>query len=135
MLNLLVVDDEPMDRTAVRRALAAAGLKHLVTEASGGEEALRLLREGTLPQERRMVLLDMDMPGMHGLEFLRQLRKDEALTSTPVLVLATQAKEDTRKQAHALNCAGYFVKPHEFEGLTELMRTIERYWSNAYFAR
>ena len=135
MLNLLVVDDEPMDRTAVRRALAAAGLKHRVTEAENGAEALRLLREGALPEDRRMVLLDIDMPEMNGLEFLRRLRKDEALTTTPVLVLASTAAEETRREAHALNCAGFFVKPPKFELLTELMRTIERYWSTAYFAR
>lgn len=135
MLNLLVVDDQQMDRIAVRRALVAAQLKHQVTEAAGGEEALRLLRENAVPSERRMVLLDMDMPGMHGLDFLRAVRKDETLTATPVLVLAASASEETRRQAHELNCAGYFVKPLEFEALTQLMHTIARYWSNAFFAR
>lgn len=134
-MNLLVVDDQQMDRLAVRRALVAAQIDHHVTEASGGEEALKLLRENALPQERRMVLLDMDMPGMHGLDFLREVRKDRELTTTPVLVLAAMAGEDTRREAHALNCAGYFLKPLEFEGLTELMRTIEKYWANAFFAR
>lgn len=135
MLNLLVVDDEPMDRTAVRRALTAAGLKHRVTEAESGAEALKLLRESAVPEDRRMVLLDMDMPEMNGLEFMRKLREDESLTTTPVLVLTSSSREDTRREAHALNCAGYFVKPQKFEMLTELMRTIERYWSTAYFAR
>lgn len=135
MLNLLVVDDEPRDRSAVRRALAAAGLKHSVTEAGSGAEALGILRDGKVPDGNRMILLDMEMPGMHGLEFLRAVRADAMLTSTPVLVLAAAAGEATKQQAHALNCAGYFLKPLQFEVLTELMRTIGRYWSRAHFAR
>ena len=134
MLNLLIVDDEAVHRTAVRRALTAAGLNYSLAEAESGAEALRLLRERALADARRMVLLDMEMPGMHGLDFLRELRTDPSLTRTPVLVLAATAREQIRTQAHALNCAGYFIKPLEFERLTELMRTVESYWSKAYFA-
>ncbi len=134
MLNLLVVDDDAVDVMTVKRGLSRAGIAHQLTEASNGVEALTLLREGKMPPGRRLVLLDLNMPRMNGLEFLKALREDPALASTPVVVLTTSTQEADRREAHRLHCAGYFVKPLEFSTFVELLGTIDRYWSAVQFA-
>lgn len=134
MLNLLVVDDDAVDLMTVKRGLARAGITHQLTEASNGLEALQLLRDGKVPAERRMVLLDLNMPRMNGLEFLRTLRADPQLASTPVVVLTTSTHENDRREAHRLHCAGYFVKPLDFGTFVDLLTTIDRYWSAVQFA-
>lgn len=135
MLNVLVVDDEQKDRFAIRRALTAAGVRHRLSEAASGEQGLRMLREEAVAPTRRLVLLDMEMPDMHGLDFLRALRADPHLVRTPVLVLTGHEREEHRRRAHDMNCAGYFAKPFEYSKLTELARTIGDYWAQGYFAK
>ncbi len=133
MLNLLLVDDDAVDVMTVKRGLAKAGIAHQLTEAADGLEALRVLRDGAMPAARRLVLLDLNMPRMNGLEFLRALRADPQLASTPVVVLTTSAHENDRREAHRLHCAGYFVKPLEFATFVELLGVIDRYWSQVQF--
>ena len=134
MLNLLIVDDDAVDLMTVKRGLSKAGVAHQLTEAANGVEALQLLRDGKVPSSRRLVLLDLNMPRMNGLEFMRALRADPQLASTPVVVLTTSTQEVDRREAHRLNCAGYFVKPLDFNVFVDLLQTIDRYWSNVQFA-
>lgn len=134
MLHLLAVDDDEVDLMAVRRALAKAGIEHTLETTTEGAEGLRLLREGAVPSSRRIVLLDLNMPRMHGLEFMRLLRDDPDLAATPVVVLTTSAHDDDLRQAHQLNCAGYFIKPVEFPKFVELLQAIDSYWSRVQFA-
>lgn len=134
MLNFLAIDDDEIDLVATKRGLVKAGVEHTLTTATEGFEALRLLRGGEVPGERRIVLLDLNMPRMHGLEFMRELRADAALASTPVVVLTTSAHDTDRLAAHRLHCAGYFLKPVEFAKFVELLQAIDRYWSLVEFA-
>ena len=134
MLNLLAIDDDEVDLMAVRRGLVKAGVEHTLKTATDGHDALRMLREGAVPSSRRIVLLDLNMPRMHGLEFMRLLRDDAELASTPVVVLTTSAHEEDRLNAHQLNCAGYFLKPVDFDQFVELLQSIDRYWSLVQFA-
>lgn len=133
MLNLLAIDDDLVDVMTLKRALARAGVEHHLHEAVDGVAALELLRRGAVPTSRRLVLLDLNMPRMGGLEFLRALRADPALTSTTVVVLTTSTQESDRAEALRLHVAGYFVKPLDFDAFTELLRTLDRYWSAALF--
>lgn len=134
MLNLLVVDDDSVDLMTVKRGLMRAGISHRLSEAKDGAEALAVLRGSQMPSQRRLVLLDLKLPKMDGLEFLKQLRADPDLAPTPVVVITTSSQEKDRKEAHRLHVAGYFVKSLDFESFVELLTIIDRYWSAALFA-
>lgn len=128
-LNLLVVDDDSIDLLTVKRGLVRAGIAHRLCEAKDGVEALAVLRGNQMPAARRLVLLDLKLPRMNGLEFLRELRADPELASTPVVVITTSDQEKDRREAHRLHVAGYFVKSLDFPSFVELLTIIDRYWS------
>lgn len=129
MLNLLVVDDDSIDLMTMKRGLSRAGIAHRIAEAKDGVEALAVLRSGEMPTARRLVLLDLKLPRMSGLEFLKELRDDPELASTPVVIITTSSQEKERREAHRLNVAGYFVKSLDFTSFVELLTIIDRYWS------
>jgi len=133
MLNLLVVDDDSVDLMTVKRGLRRAGITHRLSEAKDGAEALAVLRSDQMPSQRRLVLLDLKLPRMDGLEFLKQLRADPELAPTPVVIITTSSQEKDRREAHKLNVAGYFVKSLDFESFVELLVIIDRYWSAALY--
>jgi CheY-like chemotaxis protein len=75
------------------------------------------------------VLLDLNMPKMNGIEFLRALRKDPDLCATPVVVLTTSTMDQDKIDAYELNIAGYLVKPVTFSAFCDLMITLNKYWA------
>ena len=82
-----------------------------------------------IPGPRRLILLDLNMPKMNGLEFLRALRADPALRSLSVVVLTTSDDERDRIEAYNLNVAGYILKPVTFTAFVEVMATLNTYWT------
>jgi CheY-like chemotaxis protein len=132
-LNILLVEDDEIDVMNVRRAFEQSHILNPLYVASDGIEALEKLRKGEVPKERRLVLLDINMPRMNGIEFLRELRKDPALSATKVVVLTTSKNEQDVIEAHNLNVAGYLVKPVTFTSFCELMVALNKYWSLVEF--
>ena len=88
-----------------------------------------MLRSGEDARGRRLVLLDLNMPRMNGIEFLRELRADPALQRTAVVVLTTSDAGRDQLDAYGLHVAGYLVKPVRFVAFVELMTTLNRYWT------
>jgi CheY-like chemotaxis protein len=129
LLNILLVEDDEVDVMNVRRAFMTNHIVNPLYVASNGVEALEMLRSGEVPRMRRIVLLDLNMPRMNGIEFLEELRNDPDLSSTPVVVLTTSAADRDRTDAFNLNVAGYLVKPVTFVDFCELMATLNKYWS------
>jgi CheY-like chemotaxis protein len=129
MLNILLVEDDEVDVMNVRRAFDRNKIANPLWHAGNGEEALRILRAGEMPRDRRLVLLDLNMPRMNGIEFLRELRADERLRTTPVVVLTTSDDERDRVDAYELNVAGYILKPVTFLNFVEAMATLNKYWT------
>jgi CheY-like chemotaxis protein len=134
MLNILLVEDDEVDVMAVRRAFKQGNIINPLYVASNGLEALMMLRgelgqPPTVPLERRIILLDLNMPKMNGLEFLQELRADSTLRHTPVIMLTTSNEEHDRIQAYDLNVAGYILKPVTFSTFVELMITLNKYWA------
>ena len=76
-----------------------------------------------------MILLDLNMPMMNGIEFLRTIRADEKLGATPVVVLTTSNDEQDKVQAYNLNVAGYLLKPVTFSNFVELTAALNKYWT------
>lgn len=134
MLNLLLVEDDPMDVVTFKRGLAKAGIASQLTEASNGQEALDLLRSGAVSPHQLLVFLDVEMPMMDGLRMLRELRLDPVLRSIPVLIFTAFDTDEYRKVAQDLNCAGFFRKPLEFTDLTDLLQTVASYWKRGFFS-
>lgn len=127
-LAILLVDDDSIDVMNVKRAFARNNLTNPIHEAKNGIEALDILRSGTLPP-RRLVLLDLNMPRMNGLEFLRALRADPELRATSVVVLTTSNEDRDKVAAYDLNVAGYLLKPVTFPSFVDLMASLNKYWT------
>ena len=128
-LNILLVEDDEVDVMNVKRAFDKNHITNPLFVAGNGLEALEKLRSGEVPQGRRIVLLDLNMPKMNGIEFLRELRNDPALAPTPVVVLTTSNNDRDKIDAYNLNVAGYLVKPVTFGEFSELMVTLNKYWT------
>lgn len=128
-LNILLVEDDEIDVMNVKRAFIRNHIMNPLYVAGNGEEALRMLRSGEVPLDRRIVLLDLNMPRMNGIEFLREVRADPTLNATSVVVLTTSNNERDKIEAYDLNVAGYLVKPVTFSDFAELMVTLNKYWS------
>ncbi len=127
-LNILLVDDDEVDAITVKRAFANAKINSQLWVARNGVEALELLRSGTFPLERRLVLLDINMPKMNGIELLRAIRADQALHMLTVIVMTTSSEESDRIEAYQLNVAGYIVKPVTFAAFEKVMTMLDTYW-------
>jgi CheY-like chemotaxis protein len=132
MLNILLVEDDEVDVMNVRRAFEKNHITNPLTVVGDGLEALKMLRGDELPKGRRIVLLDLNLPRMNGIEFLRELRSDPALASTPVVVLTTSRDEGDRIDAYNLNVAGYLLKPVTFTAFCDLMAALNKYWTGRY---
>jgi CheY-like chemotaxis protein len=129
VLHILLVEDDEVDVLNVKRAFEKNKILNPLYVASNGLEALNMLRDGSVPQTRRLVLLDLNMPGMSGIEFLRELRADPKLRATPVVVLTTSGDEKDRIDAYDFHVAGYLRKPVEFPHFMELMAALNKYWT------
>jgi CheY-like chemotaxis protein len=128
-LNILLVDDDEVDVMTVKRAFAKANIVNKVFVATDGIEALQLLRADGVPSSRRLVLLDLNMPRMNGIEFLREIRSDPALQVLTVVVLTTSNEDRDRVEAYQLNVAGYLLKPVTFHSFADVMATLNKYWT------
>jgi CheY-like chemotaxis protein len=128
-LNVFLIDDDDLDVMNVQRAFRKNPAQNPLFIAHDGVEALRMLREGSVPTARRIILLDLNMPRMGGIEFLRELRADPKLRSSSVIVLTTSAEDRDRVEAYNLNVAGYIVKPVTLTAFTDIMSTLTRYWT------
>ena len=129
LLNILLVEDDEVDVMNVRRAFQKNHITNPLFVASNGVEALEQLRSHAIPRDRRIVLLDLNMPKMNGIEFLTEIRRDPELKSTPVVVLTTSNDERDRIEAYNLNVAGYLLKPVTFSNFCEVMTALNKYWA------
>jgi len=129
LLNILLVEDDELDVINIKRAFDRNKIANPLWVAGNGLEALTMLRDGEIPRERRLILLDLNMPKMNGIEFLRELRNDEELRPTAVVVLTTSDDERDRVEAYNLNVAGYILKPVTFMSFVEAMATLNKYWT------
>ena len=129
VLNILLVEDDEVDVMNVRRAFERNNVSNPLFVAGNGLEALSMLRSDELPKERRLILLDLNMPKMNGIEFLQALRADPELSALPVVVLTTSNDDQDKIDAYNLNVAGYLLKPVTFSNFCERMATLNKYWT------
>ena len=133
-IHLLLVEDDDLDVMNVHRALGQAAEIASITVCRDGLEALRMLRSGELPLERLVIIADLRMPRMSGLDLLKELRSDARLKRMPVVVLTTSDDPLDRDAAFCLGAAGYFVKPAAPGRFRQIMDAMRSYWSVGEFA-
>lgn len=118
MKTILLVEDDYLDTMNVQRALRKLNANHVLHNAYNGKEALSMLRgdgAAKLDPAPDLILLDLNMPKMNGIEFLRELRADDQLKRIPVFITTTSNEEYDRHEVQALGISGYIVKPLNFD--------------------
>lgn len=131
-VQILLVEDDEIDAMAVTRALGEYHVSNPIIVAKDGLEALDYLRgENGKPRVLRpnLVLLDINMPRMNGIEFLEVLRSDPVLSDTVVFVLTTSNHEEDITAAYRQNIAGYMTKQDAGRDFLSLFRMLTEYWS------
>ena len=132
-LNILLVEDDEVDVMNVQRALKKNNSTATLVRAANGIEALAMLRSAShIPQKhhsRLLILLDLNMPEMGGLEFLKELRADPALRNLPVVILTTSMQDSEIAAAYEYHVAGYIIKSITFSRFVEKIDALNRYWS------
>ncbi len=125
---VLVVDDDRIDTMTIERIFREMNIVNELHVAGNGEEALGWLKnkESEAPC---IILLDLNMPRMNGIEFLKEIKKDTVLRKIPVVVLTTSDDHSDRNECFSNGAAGYMIKPAEHEQFVSLIQIIDSYWS------
>jgi len=130
-LTILLVEDDDVDAQGIKRSFSKKRIANTIVRAHDGLEALGLLRTGGITSPY-IILLDLQMPRMNGLEFLAEIRKDENLQASVVFVLTTSHAEEDITAAYSKQIAGYFVKDDVGAGFCEMLEMLEGYWKIAH---
>lgn len=124
-VHILLVEDDSIDAKAFIRAMDKLRFGNPVVHARDGVEGLEKLR--TMPRPN-LVILDINMPRMNGLEMLRKVREDEALRDTIVFVLTTSNDDKDKFEAYNLNVAGYMLKSDLGNSFLRAVSLVDHYW-------
>jgi CheY-like chemotaxis protein len=136
MVNILLVEDDEVDVMNVKRAFKKNNVTNPLFVCNNGIEALQFLRGGgdtVLSEVPKIILLDLNMPKMGGIEFLREIRKDDKLKNISVFVMTTSNEDKDKVDAYNLNVAGYILKPLSMERFIEAVSTLNNYWKLCEF--
>ena len=132
-INILLVEDDEVDIMNVKRAFKKNEITNNLFVANNGLEALDLLRGSNGAEQvvpiPQIVLLDINMPKMNGIEFLREIRQDETLRSISVFVMTTSDEDNDKIEAFNLNVAGYIIKPLSYGEFHNKVATLNDFWN------
>jgi CheY-like chemotaxis protein len=126
--TILLVEDDEIDIKSVKRAFDELHITNPLNVTHNGEEALEYLKDGK-NKKPGLILLDLRMPRMDGIEFLKVMKKEDELKIIPVVVLTTSKEEEDKIESFNLGIAGYMMKPVSYIDLVEVIRTIKMYWT------
>lgn len=125
---ILLVEDDNIDAMTVKRAFKDLKVTNQLVHVVDGEEALQYLRNKN-NKKPCVILLDLNMPKMNGIEFLKVKREDEELKKIPVVALTTSKEAPDINASFTLGVAGYIVKPVDYKNFVEAIRTLDLYWT------
>ncbi|MGF0538998.1 response regulator [Agrobacterium sp. ES01] len=130
-LSLFLVEDDDGDAKAVTRAFSKAKIANPIIRAFDGVDALEILRGEngkTKLTQPHLLLVDINMPRMNGIELIEAMRADAALHRSTIFVLTTSKRDEDRMAAYDLNVAGYILKQRAGEDFLQLVNMMEHYW-------
>ena len=125
---ILLVEDDAVDAMTVERALNELKVKNRLVHRLDGEDALVYLKDQD-SEKPCLILLDLNMPRMNGIEFLKVAKADDVLRSIPVVVLTTSKGEQDKVESFKLSVAGYIVKTVDYKKFVETIRMVDLYWT------
>ena len=126
-LNIFLIEDDKIEVMKLNRTISSLNLNHNITEANNGEDALKILEsKDKLPD---IILLDLNMPKINGLEFLETLKADDVLRYIPTIILTTSSNKKDLLECYKLGIAGYVLKPLTYEDYVLKIGKILNYWS------
>ncbi|WP_264520559.1 response regulator [Flavobacterium sp. N1994] len=126
-LKILFIEDDTIEVMKFNRVIAALGLTHQIIESNNGDSALAILEtKENLPD---IILLDLNMPKLNGIEFLTILKKDPVLRYIPTIILTTSSNFKDVKECYKIGIAGYLLKPLKYEDYVYKIQKLLDYWS------
>jgi CheY-like chemotaxis protein len=125
---IMLVEDDNVDAITVKRALQELKVTNPLVIQLNGEEALKYLQAEN-NQRPCVILLDLNMPKMNGIEFLKTVKANTELRQIPVVVLTTSKEERDKMESFQFSAAGFIVKPADYKKFVEAMRTLNLYWT------
>lgn len=125
---ILLVEDDDVDAMTVRRAFKELKITNPLIQRGNGEAALESLRADSHPLPC-LIMLDLNMPVMNGIEFLQVVKRHPLWRRIPVVVLTTSEEEQDKIASFDLSVAGYMTKPVDYRCFVDAMRTIDAYWT------
>ncbi|TRO63345.1 response regulator [Christiangramia sabulilitoris] len=126
-LNILFIEDDEIEVMKLHRTLNTLDFKHTITEACDGKEALTQLDDPhNLPD---LILLDLNMPRMNGIDFLKILKNDEVLKYIPTIILTTSNNRKDVLECYKIGIAGYMIKPLKYDDYVTKLKSLLEYWS------
>ena len=126
--RILLIEDDQVDALTVKRILGELNAGDRLNIVSDGEQALEFLQDSAQPRPS-IILLDLNMPRMNGIEFLQIVKNDDSLKVIPVVVVTTSKGGQDITDSFRLGVAGYMTKPVNYQKFVEIITTIDRYWS------
>lgn len=131
-LNILLVEDDEVDVMNLKRAFQKNNIQHRLFVAYNGEDALYLLRFTDIPKPH-VILLDINMPKMNGLELLHILRNDPYYKDVSIYILTSSNEEIDRHKAFDLNVSGYMLKPLSSNDFVTQISVLNNFWQHSEF--
>jgi CheY-like chemotaxis protein len=126
--TILLVEDDEIDIKSVKRSFNELRITNPLEVTRNGEEALEYLKNDKNKQPG-LILLDLRMPRMDGIEFLKVMKKEDNFRIIPVVVLTTSKEEEDKIESYNLGISGYMMKPVDYIDFVEVIRTIKMYWT------
>ena len=127
---ILLVEDDSVDAMTVKRAMRDLQVNHSVIHSSNGEEALKYLASPDT-EKPFVILLDLNMPKMNGIEFLKVIKTNPDLKTIPVIVLTTSRERRDVLDSFEFGASGYMIKPVGYSEFVEILSRIVIYWNSS----
>lgn len=126
-LKVLLIEDDAIEVMKLNRTISSLEFKYEIVEANNGEEAIKILEQkDSLPN---IILLDLNMPKINGIEFLSLLKADETLKHIPTVILTTSNNQKDLLECYKIGIAGYVLKPLKYEEYVSKIEKLLSYWS------
>ncbi|MBO6515847.1 MAG: response regulator [Bacteroidia bacterium] len=124
--QILLLEDDLVDVMTIKRGIAQLGINNECVVKSNGEEGLEYLEAcNELPG---IIFLDINMPKMNGIEFLKQIKTNAKWAQIPVVVLTTSKDQQDKEDTFQLGIAGYMIKPVDYDEFKQMLDAIMQYW-------